>query len=438
MVAPLHDAALELPDYAAPPLASEKSEYSSSLENARGRKWLILAVKSRSASPTSLPLYFEKDVITGRVELDLDKPETIKGVIVSVKGCITVVGQNEESFLDITHDIWNTTLGHPTDEKASPSKLNGKFSWPFTIHLPGGVSSQESKGRGAFALPPSFSERASTVFIDYKIAVTIKRPALKVNSHSLAFSFNYMPITKPRPIPPLRRAAYEQGTPLVGPEGDPEGWIILPAYKYAGVAFDSRKTEVKCKLAIANPLTYSLASPIPVLLRLTSTDTQALDLLAVPSAIRLHLVRAITLGAHAASENAALRGKSSSRTSSARAAFWPSTAGKPETGIRILEGEIDVKKTIKPSFVFPKCAMRYTVELLPFDAPGFVFAGSPLEPLISQPVSIVTASMHGVEPHFYAPPGYPEPEVADYNNVAGMLENGTQIFYHHLYGGSAS
>lgn len=85
MVAPLHDSALEQSSYTAPPLASERSEHSSSLENGQGRKWLILAVKSRSANAASLPLYYEKDVISGRVELDLDKPETIKGVVVSVR-----------------------------------------------------------------------------------------------------------------------------------------------------------------------------------------------------------------------------------------------------------------------------------------------------------------------------------------------------------------
>lgn len=92
-----------------------------------------------------------------------------------------MVGQNEESFLNINHDIWNPALGHPTDDKASPSKLKGRFSWPFSIHLPSATSVKDGKGSKNFSLPPSFSERASTAYIDYKIAVTIKRSALKIN-----------------------------------------------------------------------------------------------------------------------------------------------------------------------------------------------------------------------------------------------------------------
>lgn len=93
-----------------------------------------------------------------------------------------MVGQNEEPFLNISHDVWNTTLGHPTDDKASPSKLQGKFSWPFRIDLPNAISLTGSgKGADTFSLPPSFSERASTTYIDYKITVKIKRPALKIS-----------------------------------------------------------------------------------------------------------------------------------------------------------------------------------------------------------------------------------------------------------------
>lgn len=87
MVAPLHDDALELPGYltnASPQRSADRTEHTYSLENSKARKWLVLTVKSRAANATSLPTYYEKDIISGRVELDLDTPETIKGIFVTV------------------------------------------------------------------------------------------------------------------------------------------------------------------------------------------------------------------------------------------------------------------------------------------------------------------------------------------------------------------
>lgn len=62
-----------------------------------------------------------------------------------------------------------------------------------------------------------------------------------------------MPVTKPSPLRPLRRQAYLEGTPLVGPEGDPEGWIVLPTYKYLGTLFNTRKAEVSCTVSLHLP-----------------------------------------------------------------------------------------------------------------------------------------------------------------------------------------
>lgn len=94
MVASLHDDALELPGYSSsvtPQRSTNRAEHVYFLENNKGRKWLSISVKSRSTSASSLPLYYEKDIITGRVELDLDKSETIKGVVVTV-GITKIIG----------------------------------------------------------------------------------------------------------------------------------------------------------------------------------------------------------------------------------------------------------------------------------------------------------------------------------------------------------
>ncbi|KAK7032322.1 hypothetical protein VNI00_013281 [Paramarasmius palmivorus] len=85
--------------------SAERFEHSFSLER-RGQKWLTLFVRSRSRSPLTAPVYIEGDTITGRVELDLDRPETIKGVAVAVQASVMSVGQEELQFLSIEQILW--------------------------------------------------------------------------------------------------------------------------------------------------------------------------------------------------------------------------------------------------------------------------------------------------------------------------------------------
>jgi hypothetical protein len=76
----------ELPEYKAVPVAPqahEQSEHSYALES-KSRKWLSLFVKSHANTPTSLPVFLEGDVISGRVELHLERAETVKGIIIAV------------------------------------------------------------------------------------------------------------------------------------------------------------------------------------------------------------------------------------------------------------------------------------------------------------------------------------------------------------------
>jgi len=80
----------ELPGYA--PRASSSrashtlrnagSEYTISREDNKGRKWLLLSVKSRAPTSDFLPLFYSGDLITGSVTLNLLKPETIKSIAV--------------------------------------------------------------------------------------------------------------------------------------------------------------------------------------------------------------------------------------------------------------------------------------------------------------------------------------------------------------------
>lgn len=57
-------------------------------------------------------------------------------------------------------------------------------------------------------------------------------------------NFSYMPIVIPDPPSPLRQVCYSENTQLIGPEGDPEGWHVLPPITIAGSLFDTRKVQV--------------------------------------------------------------------------------------------------------------------------------------------------------------------------------------------------
>lgn len=182
----------ELPSYETP---VRGLEHQRSLERGKNQKWLSLFVRSGAKGVASMPMFFENDDILGRVEIDMDKAESVKSITISVsfnlhffkqifeierscqiQGGTTFVGQDENIFLKETQTLWT-----PTAE--SGSKLpKGKHSWPFKFVLKREVPMKEEKKDGTmYRLPPNFTERASPAYIDYKLIVTVQRGMLKVN-----------------------------------------------------------------------------------------------------------------------------------------------------------------------------------------------------------------------------------------------------------------
>ncbi|KAH9481699.1 hypothetical protein JR316_0006226 [Psilocybe cubensis] len=395
-------------------LGKEHHKY---LETAKGKKWLSMFVKSRATNPTSLPVFFEGDIISGRVELDIDKAESSKGISITIQGGTTFVGQEEEIFLKEEKSLW-------TGSKLKP----GKQSWPFKFVLPKEVTIKDA---GTFRIPPHYTERASPAYIDYKLIVTVKRGFLKVNQ-TLVTSFGYQPVTVPEQPSPLRRIAYSEGSPLIGPEGDPEGWRVLPTLKIKGTLFNTKEVEVDCTLAIAKPLSYALGSPIPLLITFSGDNPQALDLLANQNAIQLRLRRGMATGSDAIDDNGIRRTDNHFVEDCGGAYFWPSREGADEPNRKVLQGELEVVKTLKPSFKFPKVTIRYSLDLLPFSASGFVMNETvPGTVLLKETVTIATRQILGLNAHSYAPPGYEKPQNVDYNKSLGLLENGNQRFLGH-------
>ncbi|EKM58518.1 uncharacterized protein PHACADRAFT_252915 [Phanerochaete carnosa HHB-10118-sp] len=348
------DSEAVLPRYSSTSTASlgpELSEHTFQLEDSKGRPWLWLTVKSRAKDKKTWPLYYERDIIHGTVAIDFDKTDGAKAVAISVSGGVTAVGQEELTFLTVSEDLW--------DSKVSGKAPKGKASWPFSLTLPPEVSaSNKPKGKAElYRLPPTFTERASPVYVDYKLIATVRRGAFKVNQ-ILTASIFYTPLSRAEPPSQLRLAAYNADAPLVGPSGDPPGWKVLPPVRFTGTLFNQRTVTLECIAAIAAPLSFATGSPIPLFMTFSSSDEQALDLLCSPSAIRLQLMRERLLGSQATQKGASGQSSNTFREPMAGAYFWPSQDGTVEQGKRQLQGEIDVKKNLRPTFVFPRFSLR--------------------------------------------------------------------------------
>jgi hypothetical protein len=92
---------------------------------------------------------------------------------------------------------------------------------------------------------------------------------------------------------------------------------------------------------------------------LESEDSQALDLLSSPTAMRVELIRIITMGSEATAENS--ERKSSPNyvaTVASRAYFWNIHEPGEGQNCRILQGEVDLETTLKPTFVFPRLSIE--------------------------------------------------------------------------------
>ncbi|KZT27228.1 hypothetical protein NEOLEDRAFT_164644 [Neolentinus lepideus HHB14362 ss-1] len=424
----------DLPSYQFDPLDPPgPRNYEYCLEN-KGTTWLRLSVQNlHSTNVTSLPVFFDHDTITGSVEVNLDKPDGIKSIVISLIGGTTAVGQEEARLLEEERQLWPR-------QGNTDGALQGQHSWSFSIRIPRDISlpaKYNGKPGETYQLPPTFSERANPMYIDYKLVVRVKRGFLRPNS-TLVQTIAYLPRSTAQAPTPQRQKAYEAGHPLPGPDVDPDGWKELAPVTLKGTMFGSKEVEIHSQLSLALPLTYAHGTPIHLTLTLSCADEQALDLVCSHGAVRIFLVRSVVVGL-GATDSSKTRSDNIFKTSVGRAVIWRTDEGHPESQSssttipsRLLQGEIDVQKSMKPNFDFPTVSIKYEIVFLSYHVAGFVPAPHADQPLQSEPVKIVTTYPHGwALPRSYAPPGYEMPMEGNYNNVMGVLENGNQRFLGH-------
>ncbi|EAU89506.2 hypothetical protein CC1G_07732 [Coprinopsis cinerea okayama7 len=265
-----------------------------------------------------------------------------------------------------------------------------------------------------YPLPPTFLERGVNANTRYELTLYISHGKLRGDSR-LRVPVHYTPFSQPPPSSLARASAYREGLPIPTPLLDPAGWFTLAPVWIAG-SVEQRRVVLECTLSLAQPLSYARGTHVPCYMRLACDDQRALDLLAVPDALSVHLTRRVrfrsslggksikagdasymnvtpgqamplslsdimvasphpsgNVAVKAPSEGEDLRSERTSVAIAAGSTWWiPPKASIQASTIRVLEGEIPLPPDLYPSSSFPAFSVEYSVEMLPFKSPPFL------------------------------------------------------------------
>ncbi|KAL4248690.1 hypothetical protein ABKN59_006343 [Abortiporus biennis] len=376
---------------------SSRTQHSYHLSKS-GKKWLTVSVQSRATDPQEIPNFAQGHTISGSVGLDLANEAVIRAVSVSVVGDL-LSSDDIMRFLTINQvlavsdmnelDQDGVRTGHPQPATYN-GKLQGKYSWPFEIRLPKGVSIVLDNCRSNYQLPPSFQHSSSRARVEYHIVVRVKKGVLSSN-HRLLIPFIFTQRARPSQPSILRQISYLEQTPLVGPEGDPDGWKTLDSVQIQGTFFRTRPIEATCTLSLARPLCYTQGAVIPLILSISSEDSHALDLLSTPSAPCVQL----------------LRPWDSQDEVIGSATWWCAPAAQSAYDTKVLHGEIRIPPDAIPNCRILHFELEYWLSMMHFRAISFTPDDPPPKAcLISEKIQIVTVHAEGPQHIAYSPPSY--------------------------------
>ncbi|KAJ7244111.1 hypothetical protein C8J57DRAFT_1083228 [Mycena rebaudengoi] len=378
---------------------TEPQKFSYDIKNRSRKPWAILVVHGDPRLGKTIPTVVVGSNLTGSVSLALQTRETIQAVVVSVKAEIIMSSGGVPAVRTLIFEtkttLWSAAEGDPQTREKN-GKLKGEYSWPFSIHIP---ATSASKAGKPFELPHIFFERTANFGIQYSVELRIMRGKLRQDDKRVC-TLGVFSMRQPGPPSMLRQLAYQENSPLLGPDADPEGWQSLPSFSISGLLFSVLAVDMKCTLALAKPLCYTRSSSIPCALTIETASAQALDVLASPTAALVYLerhTRSTTNGISRSDANAQVCGQ---------AVFWASTEGvTAETSLRRqLMGEIHLRPTLQPSTDVVDFLIEYTVLVFPFQATGF--KPRRYAPLLRQKVDIVTRYASGPRAITYTPASY--------------------------------
>ncbi|KAE9405185.1 hypothetical protein BT96DRAFT_803068, partial [Gymnopus androsaceus JB14] len=346
--------------------------------------WAILKIRSRAHSSSHLPTFLEGDAISGSVLLDLGNKEVhVMAVKILVTGKLTVSARahgGSLTFLQLERTLWSKSMGDPHQPSSTSAwrysgKLSGSYEWPFTLTLPTETTTTSSDS--SYRLPQTFQERHIPTSIQYDLYILIEKSKFRMDSN-LHTMLAYIPATQPRQASVLRQQSYRDNTSILGPDADPNGWHTPGPFVVQGRIFDSKQ------VVITGSASYTRGTYLPLTLTLSCIDDQALDLLSSPNVIRACLSRRIK-GCKASTTVPVPVLSFNDRTRSTRnkstyipdsvsipdyvedletAVWWPSATNVSSSAsgstnlVRVLQGEINLPKTLKPS----SCIDQFAIE----------------------------------------------------------------------------
>ncbi|KAJ7175944.1 hypothetical protein C8R46DRAFT_1080132 [Mycena filopes] len=307
------------------PEAREPMEFTHEIKARGGTPWATLTVQGDSRLTKTMPTVTQGSNLVGSVKLALRNVETIQAI-----------------------RIMGDPLA-PDNIGKSMLKLRGDYHWPFSI---------ERRN-----LPPSshFMDRLASFSVRYIAELRILRGKLRPDDKVMC-PFGYFSMRQPWKL------AYQENSPLFGPDADPEGWHTQ-SFSLKGMIFSSRMIEVKCAVRLC--LSYTRSASIPCAMTIETEDIQALDLLSAPSSSIVFLERANH-------ENVEV---------------WKNTSE--------LVGQA---ANLQPSSAVFGFAVEYSVVVFPFQAAAFKPMNN--EPVLQQVVEITTRYAPGPRPKTYTAPTY--------------------------------
>ncbi|KAH9850287.1 hypothetical protein C2E23DRAFT_735463 [Lenzites betulinus] len=382
-----------------------------------GAQWLTLTVLSRAESADGPPVFYQGGNIAGSVALELEKEVLIDEVTLTLYGRLSIFSHSTSNFFYMSQTLYSAAEQSPdlpTMSFLKRGKLKGRYDWPFSLRLPKGVSilsaiNPDSRvERANYRLPPSFSDEQSNVHVKYTLIVNLNRGGFKAGS-KLTVPLTYIPLARPSAPTIIRQLAYQEEHPLVGPDGDPDGWKALDTVKVRGVLFKTIPVEAKCRIHVSKPLSYTRGGPIHLLCTVKCDNPQLLDLL-TPQSLRMTLVQRITFG------DAVQKARFSERLATqvivksydrANASWWRTPSEDSLNGkTKVFAGELIIPEELVPACQILHYGHEYELAFRGWSVVGFTPNVDSKKPLLTEPVGVVTAFAQAPRPRSYIPPEY--------------------------------
>lgn len=70
----------------------------------------------------------------------------------------------------------------------------------------------------------------------------------------LQTKLTYIALEQPEPPSLLRQLSYQENTPVLGPDVDPQGWKTLPTVVVSGTVFGDHRVDISCTVSHSHTL----------------------------------------------------------------------------------------------------------------------------------------------------------------------------------------